>query len=140
VSAKILPPGPPHNEDTCDGKERLLRPFRLEIDGELFVCPEGLKHDGSSWPRCAPGPAQHKIKRAGIVHDCAFQLGTHGEGGRKITYLEANRLWYVVARSGEHKDVRANLVWSWVGRIGLFVGAYSTWMRYRRLEGVVGDS
>ena len=138
MSVKVLPPGSPHNEDTCDGLERLLRPFNLEIDGELFVCPEGLKHDGSSWPRWAWGPRQRRIKRAGIVHDCACQLGTFGAapGARKISYIEANRLWYQVARSGGHKNVRAGPFWAWVGRAGLLVGCWPTWMRYRRVEEV----
>jgi hypothetical protein len=130
----ILPPGPPRNEDTCDGRERLLRDFILQIDGERFVCPEGMTHDGSSWPRCAPGPRHRRIKRAGIVHDCACQLGTFGAGGRKISYRECNTLWYKVARSGEHKDVRAGLVWGVIGRIGLAVGCYPTWRRYRAAD------
>lgn len=133
-TVKILPPGPPQNEDTCDGRERLLRDFVLEIGGERFVCPEGMPHDGSSWPRCTPGPRQRRIKRAGIVHDCACQLGTFGAGGRRIGYIEANRLWYYVARVGEHKHVRAGPVWGWVGRIGLFAGCLPTWLRYRRMD------
>ena len=134
MTVKILAPGLPQNEDTDDGREKLLRPFRLLIGGELFECDEGMTHDGSSWPRCAPGPRQARIKRAGIVHDVACQLGTFGCGGRKIGYMEANRLWYKVARAGDHKAVRAGPVWARVGRVGLFLGCWPTWLRYRRQD------
>lgn len=130
----VMPPGPAQNEIRIDGRERLLRDFVLEIDGERFVCPEGLIHDGSSWPRCLPGPRQARIKIAGIVHDTAFQLGTFGAGGREISFIEANRLWYRVARAGSHKGAKAGWVWAWVGRIGLGIGSLPTWLRYRRAD------
>jgi hypothetical protein len=136
VTVKILPPGAPRNEDTCDGRERLLRDFNLEIHGELFICGEGMTHNGSSWPRCTPGPSQRRIKRAGIVHDIACQLGRFGcaPDARKIGYLEATRIWYEVAKSGEHKDVRAGWFWSRVGVAGLFLGCWPTWWAYRRSD------
>lgn len=137
MSVEVLSP-PLLCEDTGDGREMFMRDWVLSIDGERFLCEEGMTHDGSSWPRCAPGPRQAKIKRAGCAHDVACQLGTFGVGGRKIGYMEANRLWYKVAISGEHKKVRANKFWGWVGRIGLFVGCGPTWIRYRKADASAG--
>ena len=95
----ILPPGPLQEEYCVDGRARLLRPLVLSIKGETFVCPEGLIYDGSSWPRCLPGPKQARIRLSGCAHDTAFQLGTFGFGGRTISFWEANEIWYIVSRA-----------------------------------------
>ena len=71
---------------------------------------------------------------AGVVHDALFQWGTWGVGGRAVKFFEANRVWYLVARAGDHPDARASWFWAWAGRIGLAF-SYRTWRKYR-----AGDS
>ena len=134
MTVKVLPPGLPINETLISGRERLTRKFHLRIDGEDFIVPAGFDHDGSSWPRCLPGPRQSRIHNAGIVHDYACRYATHGEGGRPISYTEANRLWYHVAVAGTHHDAKANKFWGWIGRIGLAGACWPTWLRYRRAD------
>ena len=134
MSVEILPPGLPLNESLPSGRQRLTRDFKIEIDGELFWCPEGFEHDGSSWPRCLPGPRFSRILCAGICHDYAFRYATHGQGGRELSYVEANRIWYRVSLAGEHHDAKANKFWAWCGRIGLFCGGILTWRRYRKAD------
>ena len=117
-----------------DGRWDVVRRFGVSIDGEEFWIPEGFDHDGSSWPRGVPGPRQRRIMIAGAVHDWACRYATHGEGGRPLSYMEANRLWYHVSLGGKHKDAKANKFWAWVGRIGLFAGCLPTWIRYRKAD------
>jgi len=133
MTVKLLPPGPLQAERLPDGRRRLLRELRLEIGGEEVVIPKDFVTDFSSWPRCLPGPAMHRMDVAGVVHDYIFQTHRLGEGGRKVGYVEANRIWFDVARAGQ-EDASAGCFWGWAGRIGLFVGAWPTWLRYRRLD------
>ena len=74
-------------------------------------------------------PRWSQIDVAGVVHDYAFQHATFGKDGRKVGFVEANRLWFLVARAGEH---RASGPGSWIGRAGLFVGSGPVWWGYRR--------
>ena len=134
MTVKMLPPGPLQEEYLIDGRARLLRPLNLRINGWEFVCPEGLVYDGSSWPRCLPGPRQSRIRVAGAVHDTAFQLGTHGEGGDPISFWQANELWYVVSRAGSDPGARASAFWARAGWLGLTIGSYWTWRRYRKAD------
>jgi hypothetical protein len=117
-----------------DGRRRLLRDLNLRIVDEELTVPENFETDYSSWPRLLPGPSFKRIDIAGVVHDALFQWGTWGIAGRPVTYAEANRVWYVVARAGDHPDARASWFWAWAGRIGLLVGSWLVWLKYRRRD------
>lgn len=128
------PPGRPHVEILADGRRRLLRKLMLRIDKKKLIIPRDFVTDYSSWPRILPGPAFHRIDVAGIVHDMLFQKGTWGNDGRPVSYVEANRIWFHVARAGSNPRARAGFFWAWVGRAGLFAFGWPTWLRYRRAE------
>jgi hypothetical protein len=132
----MLPPGPLQVERLPDGRRRLLRDLKLQVGEDVIKVPTGFVTDYSSWPRFLPGPRFSKIDIAGVVHDALFRWGRIGESkdARKVGYVEANRIWYEVARAGGHKDAKATWLGALVGRVGLFVGAWPTWMRYRRLD------
>ena len=133
---ELLPPGALQQEQCIDGEWRLLRDYKLKIGGAKFVLKKGFKHNGSSWPRWLPGPAQARIMAAGAVHDGAFRFGTHGmqPGARKLTFKEANDLWYDVALSGSHPGARATKGWALTGWLGLMAFGYPTWRRYRNQD------
>lgn len=112
-----------------DGRRILKRDLILEIDGKQVKIPNEFITDYSSWPRFLPGPSYDKIDIAGVVHDYCFRYGTLGKGGPKISYVESNRVWYRVARAGGKAS--CSWMWAWVGRIGLFLGGWTTWLSYR---------
>lgn len=122
--------GPLLVERLPDGKRQLKRDLVLDIDGVEVVIPEGFATDYSSWPRLLPGPRYDKIDYAGVVHDYLFKHGTLGQNGPEIGYVDANRIWYKIARSG-NKKTKLNPFWAWIGRIGLFVGSWPIWFEYR---------
>ena len=127
---QLLDPGSLQVERLPTGRRFLLRDLNLSLNDEPICIPAGFDTDYSSWPRCLPGPSYERIDIAGIVHDYAFRFGTLGEDGRKLSYLEANRIWFQIARAGV-EQTRLAWVWAWLGRIGLAVGAWPTWLRYR---------
>lgn len=133
-TVEVLPPGALQVERLPNGRRKLLRPLMVEVDGDIIVVPTGFVTDYSSWPRFLPGPRFSKIDVAGVVHDALFRWGRIGESkdARKVGYVEANRIWYKVARAGSHDDAKASWLGAWLGRAGLFCGAWVTWMRYRR--------
>lgn len=127
-----LASGPLRVERMNDGRRRLLRRLDLLIGDELLSIPRDFITDYSSWPRLLPGPRFSRIDVAGIAHDFLFQLGTWGYEGRPVTFIEANRVWYHVARAGSNPAARAGFLSAWIGRAGLFVGSWPVWLRYRR--------
>ena len=130
-SVNLLPPGRLQVERMPDGRRRLLRDLNLQIEAQDLTIPEDFDTDYSSWPRFVPGPSFKRIDIAGLVHDALFRWGTWGVGGRPVTYSEANRMWFLVARAGDHPGARASWFWAWVGRIGLFLGSWPVWLKYR---------
>ena len=136
------------------GRRKLVRDFVLWID-EIVTIPAGFDTDFSSWPRFLPGPQYDKIDLAGVVHDYCCKYGTLGYGGRKIGYMESNRIWYRVARAGSKstwfnpvrkllglkvvKGTRLNIAWASLGWLGLIVGSWHTWNKYRKKNMVFGD-
>lgn len=77
-----------------------------------------------------PAPHWSRIDLAGVVHDALYAWGAWSPGGEPISRREADRVWRLVARSGEH---RATWLSAWRGWAGLRVGGWPTWWRYRRL-------
>ena len=130
----MLPPGPLQVERLPDGKRRLLRALNLQILADKVHIPVGFVTDFSSWPRLFPGPRFQKVDIAGVVHDWCFQHATLGWKGRPIGYAEANRIWYIVARSGSDPGARASWFWGNVGWLGLTVGSWPVWIRLRRRD------
>ena len=120
------------------GRRKLVRDFVIWIDDELVTIPAGFDTDFSSWPRFIPGPRYDKIDLAGVAHDYCFKYGTLGYGGRKIGYMESNRIWYRIARAGS-EETRLNIAWAWMGWVGLSVGSWYTWLKYRKKNMVFGD-
>jgi hypothetical protein len=103
--------------------------MNLEIGGRKLTIPDGTVTDFSSYPRWLPGPAFHRIDLAGVCHDHMFATGMWGD--EPVTFFEANRVWFDVARAGSIKSARANWLWAWVGRIGLGLFSYPVWWHYR---------
>ena len=129
----MLPPGPLQVERMPDGRRCLLRDLALTINGEALTVPAGFVTDYSSWPRCLPGPSFKRIDVAGVAHDFLFKLGTWGYDGRDVGFIEANRVWFLVARAGQ-EGAAAGWFWAWLGRVGLFLGSWPVWLRYRWVE------
>ena len=133
MTARLLdPPGPLQVERLANGRRKLLRDLCVLIDDELFKVPHGFVTDFSSWPRWLPGPRFERVDVAGCLHDYAFMFARHGEGGRPIGYWEANRIWRMVARSG---DCHVGWLGGSLGWAGLTVGSWWMWWKYRRVEG-----
>jgi hypothetical protein len=61
------------------------------------------------------------------VHDLLSRLKAWGVDGEPMTLLETNRIWFLMARSGQGK-ARASVPSAWVGRGGLAV-----WALWRKL-------
>jgi hypothetical protein len=133
VTCKLLPPGALQVERLPDGRRRLLRDLNLRLGGEEISIPAGFDTDYSSWPRFLPGPNYSKIDVAGIVHDFIFRYGWLGVEGRDVSYIEANRIWYEIAKSGDDWT-KCPLVWALLGRAGLFLGSWPVWLRYRMAD------
>jgi len=161
LSVVVKAPGPLRVERLSDGRRHLVRSLVLSIGGEDLRIPSGFVTDFSSWPRFlsfvlgfvaiglalfgAPtysivavvailllslGPRFSRTDVAGVAHDFLFQLGKWGYDGRKVGFVEANRVWYAVARAGQD-GASAGFFWAWAGRIGLFLGSWPVWLRYR---------
>ena len=133
-SVELLPPGRLQVERMPDGRRRLLRDLNLKILDEKLSIPGNFETDYSSWPRYLPGPSFKRIDIAGVVHDALFRWATWGTGGRPVTYSEANRVWQLVARAGDHRESRASWFWAWAGRIGLFVASWPVWWKYKAMR------
>lgn len=127
---ETLEPGCLQVERLPSGRRFLLRDLNMTLDGEPFTIPAGFDTDYSSWPRFLPGPNYQKIDVCGVVHDYCFRFATLGEDGRAVTYVESNRIWYRIARAGT-PETRCPWAWAWLGRIGLFLGGWVTWARFR---------
>lgn len=135
VTVELLPPGCLQVERLPNGRRRLLRDLKMRIGQQHITVPEGFVTDYSSWPRFLPGPKFSKIDLAGVVHDALFKWGGWTpEGKPPIGYTEANRVWYEVAKAGEYGDAKATTLGAWIGRIGLWMGAWPTWLRYRKAK------
>jgi len=133
MSVELLPPGALQTERLPDGRRRLIRDLNLVIDGRNLTVPKDFVTDYSSWPRALPGPKFSRVDVAGVAHDALFRWqGWTPSGEPPISYVEANRVWFKVARHGTHHDAKANLFWAWTGRIGLFAASWPVWLKYKR--------
>lgn len=116
-----------------DGDHQFLGEYACNLDDELILIPPGRISDASSWWSVIPGPNWRYIARAGYVHDEIWKTHHLGTGGRKVGYFEGNWIWFKVAISGTRKT-RCPLPWALVGLLGLTLGGWVSWWRYRRAD------
>lgn len=131
TQATILPPGRLQTERLDSGRRVLLRDLRIRINGLKLRIPAGFTTDFSSWPSRLPQPPLHATDHAGLAHDAAYRWGALAPGGKPITRREADRIWYVVARSGA---TRATWIGAMVGYLGLRAFGWAAWRRCRRAQ------
>jgi hypothetical protein len=132
---KLLPPGGVETKRLPNGRRELRAPFNLELrhrkSGKVrkLSVPVGFDTDLSSWFWIAP--PYYRIDHAGVAHDALCRWWRWGPepDAEPIGILEANRVWYSVARHGQ-EETRANLVEAWAGRCGLFF-----WAGWKKLTG-----
>ena len=99
------PPGPLRTERCPDGRRKLLRPLRVELDGRRIAVPRGFVTDYSSIPSFGRFVVRwSRVDVAGVVHDWLYAR-------RRLPRSEADDLWRLAARSGE---CRANRLQAWV--------------------------
>lgn len=161
MKTKILKPGPLQVERISDGRRRLLRDLNLRLnDNRTLTIPAGTTTDYSSWPiwaatitallsvilvlsvaphwfavvgilltAVAAGPRWSRVDYAGVAHDRLFDEPYIQE--ERVSFWEANRIWWQIARSGSHKDAQAGPFWAAVGWLGLTLFSWPVWLRRR---------
>jgi len=113
-----------------NGKRRLRRALRYCIDNRTYCAPEGFETDYSSFPALTRAIVRFdRVDSAGTIHDCLYQTGR--SLGRKVTRAESDMVWRKVAVLGEHG---ANAAQAWTAWIGLRLGGWVVWNKYRRAE------
>lgn len=119
--------GPLQTERLADGRRRLLRDVVIEVAGERFKIPKGAETDFSSIPWFGRFLVRwSKVDLAGVLHDWLYQTGS-------TTRDRADAIWRLVALAGEH---HANAFQAWVGWLGLRLGGWVAWDRYRQRQAV----
>jgi hypothetical protein len=110
-----------------DGHRRLLRDLVIVVAGELFTVPKGTETDFSSIPWFGRLLVRwSKVDIAGVVHDWLYQTGS-------ITRARADTIWRLVALAGEQN---ANAFQAWAAWLGLRLGGWIVWNRYRQRDAV----
>lgn len=117
--------GPLQTERLANGRRRLLRDLEVEIGGEAITVPAGTETDYSSIPWFGRSLVRwSKVDVAGVVHDWLYQSGAAPRD-------RADAVWRRVAQAGEH---RANAFQAWAGWLGLRLGGWYAWARYREAQ------
>ena len=120
---------PLRTERMEDGRRRLLRDLVVDIDGERIRVPRETHTDFSSIPWFGRFLVRwSKVDIAGVVHDWLYQTGS-------TTRARADTIWRSLAMAGEH---RANAFQAWAAWLGLRLGGWIVWDRYRTRD--VGES
>ena len=120
---RVLNPGPLQVERLPDGRRKLLRCLRVDVsrkrDGtKTEVVSAGFCMDYSSIPWGLRWLVNwSRVDIAGVVHDHIY--GAPGNFTWR-TRLEADLVWFRLARSGRH---RANWLQAALGFAGLYLGA-----------------
>ncbi len=115
--------GPLQTERLSNGRRMLLRELVVEVEGTCITVPAATNTDYTSAPALVrPFIHWSRVDVAGVVHDYLYQTGG-------IARSEADRIWRLVAMSGEH---RANTAQAWGGWLLLRLGGWLPWRRYRR--------
>ena len=109
-----------------DGHRQLNRVYQLEIDDIRYKIKEGFVTDFSSYPWYARLIVRFsKVDIAGVIHDWLYCKG-------EISRAEADEIWRQVARAGES---HANALQAWLSWVGLRIGGWISWNKYRRGHG-----
>lgn len=116
---------PLRTERMENGRRRLLRDLVVQVGEEHITVPEGTETDFSTIPWFGRIIVRwSKVDIAGVVHDWLYQTGTTDRG-------RADAIWRLVAMAGKH---HANAFQAWIGWLGLRIGGWYVWDRYRRGE------
>mgnify|MGYP003650434806 FL=1 len=111
---------------TKDGRRMLNRPLILWVDGVRYVVPKGFVTDLSTIPPIFRFLVRfNKVDVAGTLHDRLYQTG-------EVSRIKADAIWRQVAQSGE---ASANPFQSWTGWLGIRLGGWKAWRKYRRNNG-----
>ncbi len=109
-----------------DGHRQLNRDYSIEIDNVRYTVNEGFVTDFSSYPWYARLIVRFdKVDIAGVVHDWLYCKG-------EISRAHADRIWRQVAMAGSN---HANPVQAWLSWLGLRIGGWVSWKKYRRGRG-----
>ena len=109
----------------ADGRRKLLRPFSIEVRGWTIIVPEGFVTDYSSFPWLTRNIVRwDRVDVAGVVHDWLFYIGYY-------SLWETNLIWKEIAENGEHS---ANKLQGLLGWMGLTLGSWNVWRKYRKEE------
>ncbi len=109
-----------------DGHRKLNRDYKIEINGVCYEIKKGFVTDFSSYPWYARLIVRFsKVDIAGVVHDWLY---CKGELNRK----DADKIWRQVARTGSS---RANPIQAWLSWLGLRIGGWLSWNKYRHGRG-----
>ena len=112
----IVEPGSLQVERLPDGKRKLLRELKYEIDGETITVPLGFITDYSSVPfGLLPW---YKVDLAGVVHDWLYS-----KDQVEFRRLRADWIWFKISRSGE-KKVRLAFVPAFIAMLILMLVAW----------------
>jgi hypothetical protein len=107
------------------GKRRLIRDLIVEVEGKPFTIPKDTRTDFSSIPAIGRMFVRwSKVDIAGVVHDWLYENG-EPNGDRR----EADRIWRLVAVSGQH---HANAFQAWGCWFFLRLFGGFAWNRHRR--------
>ncbi|GMR20396.1 MAG: hypothetical protein BMS9Abin36_0991 [Gammaproteobacteria bacterium] len=114
---------PLQTERLRDGRRLLLRDLVVEVEETPITVPLNTKTDYSTIPWFGRILVRwSKVDIAGVVHDWLYQTHTG-------TRAHADRVWRIVALSGEH---HANHFQAWLGWFFLRVFGCWAWERYRK--------
>ncbi len=113
---------PLKTERMPDGRRKLLRELALLVEGKEYPIEKGYVTDYSSIPWFGRFVVRwSRVDIAGVIHDWLYEKGS---GSRS----EADRIWKIVAQSGEHHAscLQAGICW-----FALRVGACCAWKRHK---------
>ncbi len=113
---------PLQTERMPDGRRRLLRKLVLKVEGIEYPIEKDYVTDYSSIPWFGRFVVRwSKVDIAGVIHDWLYEKGPDSRSG-------ADRIWRIVARSGEH---HANCLQAGICWFALRVGACCAWKRHK---------
>ena len=107
------------------GRRRLVRNLGLDVEDRRFTVRRSSQTDFSTIPFFGRWVVRwSKVDIAGVIHDVLYHDGS-------LSRAQADRVWRLVASSGEHS---ANAVQAWVCWVALRLGGWLAWNSYRRRE------
>lgn len=114
---------PLQTERMPDGRRRLLRDLTVVAGGLTFLSKKGEITDFSSLPFWARWVVRwSRVDIAGVVHDKLYREGI-------VSRRTADYIWRLIAVDGDH---HANWAQAWVCWVGLRVGGWWVWRKYRK--------